>query len=288
MRRRSDARYGAMMPAVLVVAVALLLSACPPPEIDPDARRDSSGEALYHDGLYAAAFSHTGPEGWRPFVQVRVHAGLIQEVCINAVNSEGARLRDHERYLEQYRLDTGIDLETLFSRFVDEVLERQRPSPGVVPGGEEWAVAFELLVRQALEAATYGITVDAAGIEGIPTAGPFVARDAPDELGWRGELVLVYDKNGVGAGSYREVREELDGTTRDKRDDANYQDTFTEASGTTSATVADALIEQLLAAGSPDIDGVSGATVSSARFIRLATEIEHRRVAAALPNRFCE
>ena len=283
MRRPSDARLRLL---VLVAAVALL-AACAPPETDPNALRADDGTPLYRDGIYAASYSHAGPEGWRPFLRIRVRAGLIDEICFDAVNSAGRRLTDAERFLEEYRLASGVVLTATIDDLRRQILETQLPPPRTGPRPVEWAAAFDVLLRTAIGAARVGITVNAAGIEQVPTAGPYVATDAPDELGWRAELVLVYDGDGVAAGSYREVRTERDGTTRVKRDDSRYQEQFRAMFGVTSDLVASTLVDQLLEAGSARIDGVAGATLSTRRFVELATSIASIRRPVPLPSQLC-
>ena len=280
MRRRSE------LLGLLFVALAVL-AACGPPETDPDALRDSDGSPLYRDGTYAAAYSHTGAEGWRPFLYLRVRAGVVDIVCFDAVDGSGARLSEAERFVEQYRLDTGTDLLALFDRLGERLLESQAVPLTAPANAVPWSVAYDVLARRALDAAKVGLTIDAAGIDVVPSPGPYTASDEPDELGWRAQLVLAYDGDGVAAGSYGEVRRELDGSVRRKRDDATYQERFATASGVTSAEVASTLTGRLIAAQSPQVDVVAGATRSSSRFAALAERIARARVEAPLPNRLC-
>jgi major membrane immunogen (membrane-anchored lipoprotein) len=286
MRRRSRQRRRLWN---LSAAVALLatLAACGPAETDPDALRADDGTPLYADGTYAAAFSHVGPEGWRPFLELRVHAGMIDRICFDAVDAEGVRLSEDEAYLERKRLESGTDLQMLLDRLTADLRRRQSLPQVADPDEPGWSAYFEVLARRALTAAQFGVTVDAAGVEVVPISGPYVATDEPDRLGWRAELVLAYDGDGVVAASYRELRTEPDGTIRAKHDDEVYQSLFAEASGTTSPEVAAILTGRLLASGDPAVDAVTGATLSSARFVALATRIGEQRVAAPLPNRLC-
>ncbi len=270
-----------------MLSILLLLASCGPPETHPEARRREDGSPLYRDGTYSASYSHTGPEGWRPYLQLRVRAGMIDQACFGAVSSSHARLLDDERYIEQYRLDTGVDLASLHGSVTAQLLATQRPLPAIGAGTVPWATAFEMLTRAALRSAGRGITVDAAGVEQVSSVGPYVAADAPDALGWRAELVLAYDRDSVVAGAYREYRIDSDGSERQKRDDVGLQERFESAMGLTSDHVGAALIDQLIAAGSPRIDGVSGATLSTNRFIALASRIESQRRAAELPRRLC-
>ncbi len=285
MPRRSRLCVRARATAV-ALATGLLLG-CGPPETDPDALRRADGAPLYRDGVYAASFSHTGADGWRAFLQVRVRAGLIAEVCFDAVNAERVRLTNHEAYTEQYRLDTGVDLVAYLDDLAGQLLATQSSGPRISPRSVGWAARFETLSRMTLASARRGVTVDAAGMEYAATAGPYLASDEPDALGWRAELVLVYDAGGVVAGAFREVRRELDGTIRLKRDDRAYQQRFEAASGVTTDAVTATLMEQLLASQSHGIDGVAGATRTSRRFVELAARIDSRRQAAPLPGNLC-
>lgn len=272
---------------IVALLASLFVAACGPPETDPDALRAADGTPRYRDGEYAAAFSHTDPEGWRPFLRLRVRAGLVEEICFDAVRESGQRLLEAEGYLESYRLETGTVLPDLVAELAASVLERQAPPPPADPGSVGWSAAFAMLVDRALEAARFGVTVGAAGIEMVSAAGPYLATDAPDELGWRAELVVVYDGNGIAAASYSEVRREADGSERMKRDDEAYQERFASVAGTTSAAVAAELERRLIDSDSPAVDVVSGATVTSARFRALAERIDTVRRAVPLPNRLC-
>ncbi len=288
MHRRSDRRA---VPAVPWYALALLvfaLAACGPPETDPNALRAPDGEPLYRDGTYATAFSHAGPDGWRSFLQVRVRAGVVEDVCFDAIDARGVRLTDDERFLESYRLETGVSLSETLATLRARLLDTQRVPLPADPATVEWSAQFEILAREVLDSARFGVTVDAAGIEQIATAGPYFATDAPDELGWRAELVLVFNSDGIAGAAYREVRTELDGSIRIKRDDAGYQELFARIIGLGSESVAATLSDQLLAAGSAEIDGLAGATVTTSRFVALATKILEQRAPVALPNRFCD
>lgn len=278
---RAAARYA------LAALVVFALAACGPPETDPNALRAPDGTALYRDGTYAAAFSHAGPNGWRPFLEIRVRAGVVEHVCFDAVDRSGGRLTEDERFLEENRLETGVFLPDALAKLRERLMQTQRVPLPADPAAVEWSAQFELLAREVLDSAGFGVTVAAAGIEQIATAGPYVATDAPDELGWRAELVLVFGVDGVAAAAYREVRSELDGSLRIKRDDAGYQELFERIIGLDSELVAATLAEQLLLAGSVEIDGVTGATRSTSRFVALAAKIVEQRTPGVLPNRLC-
>ncbi|TVQ21902.1 MAG: hypothetical protein EA382_12855 [Spirochaetaceae bacterium] len=268
----------------------MAFTACGPPETDPGALRGDDGSALYGDGTWAAAFSHTNSYGWRPFAVIRVRAGLIDQVRLDAVDAAGNRLRDVESYIEQYRLVSGAQLIDALAGFEQSVLTRQRAGMIVPSGTIDWAVQYDLLLRAAI-----GLAVTAGSGEGIQsvatvaTAGPYLAYDDPDRLGWRAELTVVYDAGAVAAVSFIETREQLDGTRIVKRDTQAYQTRFGAFSGTDSATVSAALADRVVGldlADRVEVDVQSGATLSSNRFGVLIERVRALRIDASLPRRW--
>lgn len=291
MRRRSDNGGRRVLSIVAICGVVLvLIAACGPPETDPAAVRRDDGSALYGDGIWAAAFTHTNSHGWRPFVAIRVRAGVIDQVRLDAIDAVGNRLRDVESYIEQYRLVSGVHLVDALTGFEQTVLTRQQSGIVVPAGAIDWAVQYDLLLRVATGLAIAngsGAEPDATAF--VPTAGPYLVFDDPDRLGWRAELTVVYDANAVAAVSYIETREQPDGTRIIKRDTQAYQTQFRAFSDTDSAAVAAALTDQVIGRDVTEaaaIDVVSGATLSSNRFTALIDRVRALRTAAPLPRRW--
>ena len=280
MRRRSRPRVTRLFATLMLVVVVLI--SCAPPETDPGALRLPDDTPLYADGTFRAAFSHTDPHGWRAFLSVRVRAGLIESVCFDAVDADGALLRSAEFYQERYRLATGVGLSDLFRGLEETVIERQASGFRVPVAALDWSVQFELLLRSALAAAA-GARAD---IVELVTAGPYRAADAPDRLGWRAELVTVYGGASVVGAAFIETREQNDGTRIVKRDTEAYQAQYRRYADTDTAGVVSELVQQLVR-GDTTVDSVSGATLTSARFIALSARIAALRRAAPLPRRWC-
>ncbi len=144
--------------ALFVVTVSLLvLGACGPAETSPDALRTGDGSPLYGDGVFAASFAHTGPFGWRHFVQVEVEGGLIIDACYGSIDYAGRRLSENEHYREGHRLTSGIDLLALLSRYQNRLIETQRPGFSVPATAVEWAAPYVQLVRAAIACSNRGV-----------------------------------------------------------------------------------------------------------------------------------
>ncbi len=290
MRRRSERSVCRAASICAAFVVAILIAACSPPETDPDALRRDDGSALYADGTWAAAFSRTNSHGWRPFAVIRVRAGVIDQVRLDAVDAAGNHLRDVESYLEQYRLVSGVRLVDALSGFEQTVLTRQRPGMIVPLGAVDWAVQYDLLLREVVGlAASAGAGAGSATAVSLPTAGPYVAYDDPDRLGWRAELTVAFTDDAVAAVSFIETREQLDGNRIIKRDTPEYQTRFGGFAGTDSATVSAGLADQVVGAdlvGPAEIEAVTGATLSSNRFVALMDQVGALRSIATLPRRW--
>jgi major membrane immunogen (membrane-anchored lipoprotein) len=248
--------------------------------------------------VYLAAYSHARSDGWRPYVRLRVRAGVLHEICFDAVRADGATLRASEGYLEQYRLDRGVDLVEYFDGQIDAVLEAQAERITASAAAVEWSVALYRLLAEVVPAARAGRTEDETGVILIPTEEPYLRGDGEDELGWRAELLVIYQADRVAAADYREVRAELDGSLRIKRADETYQQDYERLLGVRSAQAEAALLGALVDAGgpatlqSPDLpdelaDAITGATLTAGRFIALAGETSEMRNGAALPDRLC-
>ena len=260
-----------------MLAIAVVLIGCDGVRPDPDAE--------FRDGRYVAAYAHTRADGWRPFLELRVRAGLLHTICFDAIAPNGTRLMQSDRKLEEYRLATGVDLPPYIQGQIDAVIAAQDLRISADPQALEWSLALFDLLRQVIPAARVGLTVEAAGVASVPTNEPYLAADLPDELGWRAELVVVYYDQAVAAVDYAELREQSDGSAIRKRDQPDIQADYERLLGLTSASVAQSFSSGLVVGDVPD--AVAGATISLGRFTRLTAAIEASLIAADLPDRPC-
>lgn len=274
MPRRSDA-LRLMVTAGAFLALALF-AACAPTEPAEGALLNAAGDTVYTDGTYLVSYSHTGTDGWQPFLQFRVRAGLITEACYGAIRADGLLVRSDEDYVERFRLETGVDLPDFLDRLEAELSARQE-LPLEIPTTRldervTWSNSFTALVDAALHLARIGD----AGTAVIPAAGPYVGHDQPDELGWEARMVIIFGEVGVVAASFQESRVGADGTVSVKADDAAAE-----------------LSRQFVQVGAPEtgegitLDGISGATGTSNRFRVLADRVLATRISVPLPNKLC-
>ena len=274
MPRRSDA-LRLMVTAGAFLALALL-AACTPTEPAEGALLNAAGDTVYTDGTYLVSYSHTGADGWQPFLQFRVRAGLITEACYGAIRADGTLVRNDEDYVERFRLETGVDLPDFLDRLEAELSGRQE-LPLEIPTTRldervTWSSSFAVLA----DAALYLARIGDAGTAVIPAAGPYVGHDQPDELGWEARMVVIFGEVGVVAVSFQERRVGADGTVNVKADDAAAE-----------------LSRQFVQVGVPGsggeitLDGISGATGTTNRFQVLADQVLATRTSVPLPNKLC-
>jgi major membrane immunogen (membrane-anchored lipoprotein) len=290
MRRRISCRR---LGLVGIVLVASLMTACTPTEPAEGALLTSSGAAVYTDGTYVVSYSHTGTDGWQPYLQLHVHAGLIAEVCFGAVNAAGSLIQDDEDYREHVRLDAGVDVLSLITQ-LENLLIAEQQLRFEVPAAHldrtlSWSIPFVILADAALDLARTGEVTTAV----IPAAGPYIGHDQPDELGWEARIIVAFDETGVIAASFEERRIEADGSEMVRAADPAYAEAYQRVLELTPAAVADQLSRQLVAQGAVGtegpvaVDGLTGATGTSNRFQILANEVVATRVAVPLPHKLC-
>jgi len=291
MPRRSDA-LRLMVTAGAFLALALF-AACAPTEPAEGALLNAAGDTVYTDGTYLVSYSHTGTDGWQPFLQFRVRAGLITEACYGAIRADGLPVRNDEDYVERFRLETGVDLPDFLDRLEAELSARQE-LPLEIPTTRldervTWSSSFAVLADAALHLARIGD----AGTAVIPAAGPYVGHDQPDELGWEARMVVIFGEVGVVAASFQERRVEADGTASVKADDAAFTEAYERVLDLTPAGVAAELSGQFVQVGAPEtgggisLDGISGATGTTNRFQVLADQVLATRISVPLPNKLC-
>jgi major membrane immunogen (membrane-anchored lipoprotein) len=279
--------------ALLVALMLVWLSGCGPAQPDPDALRDEDGNALYRDGVYIASNDYTSQEEWRPYLQIDIRRGLIHSVCFDAVSPRGVRLTQDERFLEVTRLHGGLDLARLVGEMSDCLIASQRlPVTDCMPG-TEWTTYFSQLTETILTTARLDPQPDQATrrasrleLPPISMPGPYFVTDEPDELGWRGELVVTYADGAVVAAQYQETRLGYDGTRTVKVEDESFLQRYADRTGVNHAEVVDALVAGLVD-GSSNADAVTGATLTATRFRRLVEKVQQQRTTPELPSHLC-
>jgi major membrane immunogen (membrane-anchored lipoprotein) len=275
------------------VIALMLLAACTPTEPAEGAMLNADGDALYTDGTYLVSYSHTGTDGWQPFLQLRVRAGLVTRVCFAATKADGTLVRDDEAYVERFRLETGADLVSLLDRLEAGLIARQQlplELPVVrIDGRLWWANSFVVLAEASLNLARVGDV----GATVVPAVGPYVGHDRPDELGWEARMVIIFGDTGVVAAHFEERRVGADGTVMVKADDPVSTEAYERVLELSPAGVATELSRQFVQGGMSEtdgeivLDGITGATGTTDRFQILAERVLTVRISVPLPSKFC-
>ncbi|MBU8913194.1 MAG: hypothetical protein KOO61_04170 [Spirochaetales bacterium] len=289
--RRSDALP--LMATAGAFLALVLFAACTPTEPAEGALLNTAGDTVYTDGTYIVSYSHTGTDGWQPFLQLRVRAGLITEACYGAIRADGMLVRNDENYVERFRLETGADLPGFLDRLEAGLGARQElPLEIPITRLDErvaWSNSFAVLADVALHLARVGDADPAV----IPTAGPYIGHDHPDELGWEARIVIIFGEAGAAAASFQERRVGADGTVSVKADDAVYTEAYESALDLTPAGIAAELSRQFVEVGVSEtgggiaLDGITGASGTTNRFQMLADRILATRVSVPLPHKLC-
>ncbi|MEE8440290.1 MAG: hypothetical protein V3S41_01110 [Spirochaetia bacterium] len=296
MPRRSSARRLAMIAGGTLAGTALalvLLTACAPTEPAEGALLNAAGDALYADGTYVVSYSHTGTDGWQPFLQLRVRAGLIAEECYGAVGADGTPVRNDANYVERFRLETGVDLPAFLNRLTTGVIAQQQLLFEIPVARLDDRIAWSNYFLVLADAALHLLRVGDAGAAVIPAVGPYVGHDQPDELGWQARMIIIFGEAGVAAVSFEERRVGMDGTVMVKADDPVYTEGYERVLELSPAGVAVELSRQFVQGGLPatdgriHLDGITGATGTTNRFQILAGRILATRISVPLPNRLC-
>ena len=297
MARHSSGRAPAAVRQLAVIAGAVLvlalLVACTPTEPAEGALLNAAGAAIHTDGTYLVSYSHTGTDGWQPFLRLRVRAGLITEVCYGAVKADGTLVRDDEDYIERLRLNGGADLIEILDRLQAGLIARQE-LPLELPvvrmdGRVWWTSSFAVLADAALGLARAG----SANTVVIPAPGPYIEFDQPDELGWEARIIVIFGEAGIAAASFEERRVGADGTVTVKASDPVSTEAYERVMELSPAGVATELARQLVQGGVPEtgerviLDGVTGATGTTDRFQVVADHILAARISVPLPSKLC-
>ncbi len=299
-------KHSSLLATAAVVLLVQILVACGPTETSPDALRAADGRPLYADGTFSASFSHTGPSGWRHYVQIETDGGLIVGACYGSIDYSGRTPEENERYRESYRPSTGIDLPELLHSHQERLLETQRPGFSVPPNALEWSVAFDQLVRAALAAAVEARSATAesgnlasrrqtSGSETTLTVGawePFFLVGLPDEHGWRGELLTVHAGETIVAAHYRETRPTSEGLAV-KRASERHNTLYEQVDGRSFREVARSIEASLVQSQADwnealsESDAVTGATLTYEKARSLTERTAGTRATPALPRRLC-
>jgi len=244
---------------VLITLITLILfSGCE--------KKNTESSAAYQDGTYMGTYQNFDSHGWKPQLEIVIQKGKIIEANWDYVNPAGELKSEDARYAEIMEGRSGTTPAKAKALLEETLIERQEAGTvDDVTGATHSSHTFKELAEAILENAAEG---DSSKVM-LPMNDTYTAKDEEDDHGWTGQIAITYVDNKITAVDYQE----LNADEMKKVDDANYATMMSDKSGVTPAEAKKQLEEQLIEKQSTDIDGVTGATGTTNRFISLAEEI---------------
>lgn len=235
----------------------------------------------YENGTYVATYSHVDSRGWQPFVEIEVVDGRIQAARFDYVNPQGELKSSDQGYNERMAAAVGIAPSDAFPMLGIRLVESQSAPVDTVTGATtstEWFNELaDAVITQALVGGTNPIV--------LPMDQTYSAQDSPDQRGgWIGTIEVSFAADRLVSVEYDEVLRVSGEVTDRKSTNSDYAERYAEINDITPAQVYEQLETELVSEGDPGmVDTVTGATVTSTRFRRLAGEALGKRVSADLP-----
>lgn len=233
------------------------------------------------NGSYVATYSHVDSRGWQPFLMVEVVNGRIQSARFDYVTPQGTLKTRDQGYNERMASVSGIAPSDAFPELSVRLVKSQSAPVDTVTGATSSTRWFNELADAVIAQAAVGDTSRIV----LPMDQTYTAEDRPDQRGgWIGTMALTFADGRLAAVEYDEVLRVGGQVTDRKSTNADYAARYAEVNGITPAEVHEQLEAELMSAGDPGmVDTVTGATVTSTRFRRLAGEALGKRVSADLP-----
>lgn len=235
----------------------------------------------YEDGSYVATYSHVDSRGWQPFLNVEVVSGRIRAAQFDYVNSEGTLKTRDQGYNDRMASVAGIAPKEAFPELGVRLVSSQAAPVDTVTGATSSTAWFNELAEAVIAQALVGDTSRIV----LPMNQTYTAEDRPDQRGgWIGTIALTFSDGRLASVNYDEVLRVGGEVTDRKSTNSEYAARYAEVNGITPAEVYQRLESELIEIVDPGmVDTVTGATVASTRFRRLAGEALGKRFSVDLP-----
>ncbi|MDA3851310.1 MAG: FMN-binding protein [Spirochaetaceae bacterium] len=245
---------------ILFILLPLLFLAC---------EKKADDDAAFQDGVYKGEYANFDGHGWKPQLEITVEDGDITQANWDYVNPQGDLKSQNEQYASIMQNVSGTTPAKAKEELEKMLLDGQSADVDVVTGATHSSEFFEELAGAILAQAATGDK----SLVSLPMNGTYSAEDEFGSHGWKATLSVTFEDEKIVAVDFQEVDEE--GAIKSESEE--YATNMEPVSGTTPAKAEEELEAQLLAAQSADIDGVTGATGSSTRFIALVKDILSQR-----------
>ncbi|HIY57961.1 MAG TPA: FMN-binding protein [Candidatus Tetragenococcus pullicola] len=276
---------------------AIILGACSPDENTAESSENSSeastsevsesteteesssdvvSAASLQDGTYTLE-EKNDKNGYHAVFSLTAKDGAITDSQFDYVDADGKSKKDDDDYNTSMKEKSGIAPEEFIPKFNDELLDKQNPSNiEVVSGATHSFHSFQNYAQQLIQAAQAGET-DAIEIDNGADLqdGTYTLEEKNYSHGYRTVFSIVVKDGKVTESDFDNVNEAGDS----KKDDADYNTSMKDQSGTNPETYIPELNDELVQAmgeeeGTPgDVEVVSGATESSHTFVLYAQQL---------------
>ncbi len=242
----------------------------------------ATGGPGYEDGVYFATYSHTDGHGWQPFLEIEVEDGEIADANFDYAGPDGSLKSRDRDYRERMEAVSGTHPGLYSAELENRLMENQSVPVEAVSGATSSSNWFNELAAELIAKAETGDTEDLV----LPMNDTYTAEDEPDERGgWIGHIEITYEDGDIVEVDYDEVKKDGREITDRKSENEEYAERYAEINEITPAEVYETLESRLVETEDPEeVDGVSGATITSPRFRDLAKTAMDQRVAATVPR----
>ncbi|MFP4364804.1 MAG: FMN-binding protein [Spirochaetia bacterium] len=220
----------------------------------------------YVDGRYFGTYNAFNGLGWKPRMEILIRNNNIAEIHFDYISESGQLLSNNRTYSRAMERNVGLSPQEVYSRLEGFAVENQNWHINTVSGATRTSSVFQELLQAILKRARIGAV--RRTILQMDSTYSASARE-PDPWGWYGRIIIVIQDSIIVSVRYDEVNQEGDL----KRTDKEFSRDMFEATGLIPETVCSRLEHELERLQTPStIDAVSGATVTSQRFVQLAEE----------------
>ncbi len=236
----------------------------------------------YEDGVYFATYTHVDGHGWQPFLEIEVEDGKIVDTNFDYAAPDGSLKSKDRGYRERMEAATGTHPALFSGELENRLMEKQNSPVEAVSGATGSSEWFNELAAELVAKAETGDTDDLV----LPMNDTYTAEDEPDERGgWIGHIEITYEDGDIVEVDYDEVKKDGREITDRKSENEEYAERYAEINDITPAEVYETLESRLVETEDPEeVDGVSGATITSPRFRELAQAAMDQRVSATVPR----
>lgn len=215
--------------------------------------------------------------GYRTVFTIVVKDGKITESNYDNVNEDGKSKQEDADYNKNMKAKSGTNPEAFIPELNEKFVEAQNPGDvEVVTGATHSSESFQNYAQQLVQAAQAGNTETIEIDNGADLKdGTYILEEKNEKNGYRTTFELTVADGKVTKSNFDYIN--ADG--KSKQDDAEYNKSMKEKSGTAPETYIPELNEELVKVmseedGSPaDVEVVTGATHSSHSFIMYGQQL---------------